>query len=297
MAFSNEFACNWLQVYENLIDHYHTAILHNNMTVEGVDAALAAGASFGGGWGELPVINWQPVHDGHGLIFTAGRRVSDTKVWIRISEMDFPNFCTNAALAPSAARQRHSDVAMTRWQVPVDDTNSIAFGWRHFNDEVDPDHIGREEDCGVDKIDFLIGQTRHRSYDEQQRVPGDYEAITSQGAGGVAIHQLEHPGRSDVGVYLCRSLLRDALRGKTGPDPTRTLSEGGGDPRARYTSDTVVEVAKLADRDADRALIQERADQVLAVMKEAEHVASAERRKHVLYRLDEIDGGLGSFDD
>jgi len=40
--FRNEFACNWLQVYENLIDHYHTAMLHNNMTVEGVDAALAA---------------------------------------------------------------------------------------------------------------------------------------------------------------------------------------------------------------------------------------------------------------
>jgi phenylpropionate dioxygenase-like ring-hydroxylating dioxygenase large terminal subunit len=297
VAFSNEFACNWLQVYENLIDHYHTAILHNNMTVEGVDAALAAGASFGGGWGELPIINWQPVHDGHGMVFTAGRRVSDTKVWIRISEMGFPNFCTNAALAPSAARQRHSNVAMTRWQVPVDDTNSIAFGWRHFNDEVDPDHLGREEDCGVDKIDFLIGQTRHRSYDEQQRVPGDYEAITSQGAGGVAIHQLEHPGRSDVGVYMCRSLLRDALRGKTGPDPTGLLSKAGGDSLARYTSDTVVEVRKLADRDADRALIQERADQVLAVMKESETVASAERRKHVLYRLDEIDGGLGPFDD
>src|SRR5256714_13361288 len=265
VPFSNEFACNWLQVYENLIDHYHSALLHNNMTVEGVDAALAAGASFGGGWGERPVITWQRVHAGHGLIFTAGRRVSDTKVWIRISEMDFPNFCTNAALAPSAARQRHSDVAMTRWQVPVDDTNSIAFGWRHFNDEVDPDHIGREEDCGVDKIDFLIGQTRHRSYDEQQRVPGDYAAITSQGAGGVALHQLEHPGKSDVGVYMCRSLLRNAVRGKAAPDPTRLRWESDlGDTLPRYTSDTVLEVPRLGDADADRQLIPETAAKVLA---------------------------------
>jgi phenylpropionate dioxygenase-like ring-hydroxylating dioxygenase large terminal subunit len=298
VAFSNEFACNWLQVYENLIDHYHTAILHNNMTVEGVDAALAAGASFGGGWGELPVINWQAAHDGNGILFTAGRRVSDTKVWVRISELSFPNFAQNAALAPSAARQRHSTVAMTRWQVPVDDTNSIAFGWRHFNDEVDPDHVGRQEDCGVDKIDFLIGQTRHRPYEEQQRVPGDYEAITTQGAGGVAIHQLEHPGRSDVGVYLCRSLLREALRGKAGPDRRRLLSDGGAsDPLGSYVSDTVVEVPRLADREADRHVIQETADKVLAIMKEAEHRPSTERRKHVLYRLDETDGGLGPFDD
>lgn len=293
VPFSNEFDCNWLQVYENLIDHYHTAILHNNMTVEGVDAALAAGASFGGGWGELPVIRWQPVHGGNGIIFTAGRRVSDTKVWIRISELDFPNYAQNAALAPSASRERHSTTAMTRWQVPVDDEHSIAFGWRHFNDEVDPDHLGREEDCGVDKIDFLIGQTRHRSYDEQQRVPGDYEAITSQGAGGVAIHQLEHPGRSDVGVYQCRQLLREALRGKAAPDPTRLLSEAStGDTIPRYASDTVLEVPRLADPVADRELLQETADKVLAIIKETELVASHARRKYVLYRLDEIDGGL-----
>ena len=293
VPFSNEFACNWLQVYENLIDHYHTAILHNNMTVEGVDAALAAGASFSGGWTELPVIHWEGTHDGNGIIFTAGRRVSDSKVWVRISELAFPNFATNASLAPSAARQRHTTIAMTRWQVPVDDQNSIAFGWRHFNDEVDPDHVGCEADCGVDKIDFLTGQTRHRSYDEQQRVPGDYEAITSQGAGGVAIHQLEHPGRSDVGVYMCRSLLRDALRGKAGPDPTYLLpGAGNGDTLPRYTSDSVLEVPRLADEDADRRLIQDTADRVLTVLKEAEPRPSAERRRHVLRRLDEIDGGL-----
>jgi hypothetical protein len=31
---------------------------------------------------------------------------------------------------------------------------------------------------------------------------------------------------------------------------------------------------------------------VLAIMKETEHVPSHARRKHVLYRLDETDGGL-----
>ena len=291
VPFSNEFECNWLQVYENLIDHYHTAILHNNMTVDGVDAALAAGASFSGGWTELPVIQWKPTHGGNGMIFTAGRRVSDTKVWIRISELGFPNFAHNASLAPSAARMRHASVAMSRWQVPVDDENSIAFGWRHFNDEVDPDHVGREEDCGVDKIDFLIGQTRHRTFDEKQRVPGDYEAITSQRS--IAVHALEHPGRSDVGVYMCRSLLRNALRGKAGTDPRLLVSDAdNGDMLPTFASDSVLEVPRLGDRDADQELIQETADKVFAVMTEAQDVPSAKRREHALRRLDEIDGGL-----
>ena len=26
----------------------------------------------------------------------------------------------------------------TRWTVPVDDTNTIMFGWRHLNDFIDP---------------------------------------------------------------------------------------------------------------------------------------------------------------
>ena len=288
VPFSNVFDCNWLQVYENLIDHYHAAILHNNMTVEGVESTLAAGASLGAAFGEMPIIDWHATHKGNGMIFTAGRRVTDDTVWVRISELSFPNWAQNASVVPSAARVRHSTVSMTRWQVPVDDEHSIAFGWRHFNDEVDPDHVGTAEDCGIDKIDFLIGQTRHRSYDEKQRIPGDYEAIVSQGP--ISIHGLEHPGKSDVGVYMCRSLLRDAIRGKTAPDPTRALVEAGAtDTLPRYTSDSVLRLSRHPDKEKDRELLRKAAHQVLAIMKESEVLPSNERRAHVLRRLDEID--------
>jgi len=132
VPFSNVFDCNWLQVYENQIDHYHTALLHNNMTVQGVDAQAASGASLQGGFGEMPIIEWHPTHAGNGMIFTAGRRLSDERVWIRISGMGLPNWMQNAAVM-AAGPQRHSGAAMSRWQVPVDDEHSIAFGWRHFN--------------------------------------------------------------------------------------------------------------------------------------------------------------------
>lgn len=290
IPFSNVFDCNWLQVYENQIDHYHTALLHNNMTVAGVDAKLADGATLQGGFGEMPIVDWHPTDDNNGMIFTAGRRLSDDEVWIRISQMGLPNWMQNAAIV-AAAPQRHSGPAMSRWQVPVDDEHSIAFGWRHFNDEVDPEHRGREEECGVDKIDFLIGQTRHRPYEETQRVPGDYEAIVSQGP--IALHGLEHPGRSDVGVYMCRSLLRDAVAGKAPPDPVRAKAEaGGGQTLPRYTSDSRLRIRRRTSREADSDVIRKAAHQVFAIMKECDELPVAQRRPHVLRRLDEIEASL-----
>ena len=290
VPFSNIFDCNWLQVYENQIDHYHTALLHNNMTVQGVDTKVAAGATLQGGFGEMPVIDWHATHDNNGLIFTAGRRLSDDKVWIRISEMGFPNWMQNASVV-TAAPQRHSGPGMSRWQVPVDDEHSIAFGWRHFNDEIDPNHNGDETACGVDKIDFLIGQTRHRTYDEMQRAPGDYEVIVSQGP--MAIHGLEHPGKSDVGVYMCRSILRDIVQGKSAPDPTRALANAGGaDTLPRYTSDTALKIPRNADKEKDREVIRKAAHQVFAIMKECYVLPLAQRKPTILRRLDELEANL-----
>ncbi|WP_339753481.1 Rieske 2Fe-2S domain-containing protein [uncultured Marinobacter sp.] len=290
VPFSNVFDCNWLQVYENQIDHYHTALLHNNMTVAGVDDSIAQGATLQGGFGELPIIDWHSTDLNNGMVFTAGRRLSDEDVWVRISQMAFPNYMQNAAIV-AAAPQRHSGPAMSRWQVPVDDEHSIAFGWRHFNDEVDPDHAGKEEECGVDSIDFLIGQTRHRSYDEMQRAPGDYEVIVSQGP--MAIHDLEHPGRSDVGVYMARSLLRDIIAGKTAPDPVRAKAEAnGGGTLPRCTSDTRLKIRRRADKEEDSAVIRKACHQVLAVMKECDEIPVDQRRAHILQRLDEIEANL-----
>lgn len=287
VPFSNVFDCNWLQVHENQIDHYHTALLHNNMTVTGVNASIADGVTLQGGFGEMPVIDWHSTHSNHGIIFTAGRRLSDETVWIRISELALPNFMQNAAIM-AAAPQRHSGPAMSRWQVPVDDTHSIAFGWRHFNEEVDPEHRGKEEECGVDKIDFLIGQTRHRSYDEMQRAPGDYEVIVSQGP--MAIHNLEHPGRSDVGVYMYRSQLRNAIAGKLPPDPVRARAEAGQEETLpRYTSDSRLKILRNANNEKDRETIRKAAHEVFAVLKECDELPHEQRRKHVLQRLDEIE--------
>lgn len=286
VPFSNIYPCNWLQVFENIMDHMHTAVLHNHMTVEGVDAETSAGVSLEG-FGDMPVMQWEATRGGNGMIFIASRRLPEDKIWVRITEMLFPNCLQIGSLVPTAARERHSTTAMTRWQVPVDDTNMIIFGWRHFNDEVDPDHLGNEADCGVDKIDFLVGQTGNRTYEAGQRAPGDWEALVSQRP--IAVHAVENPGRSDIGVYMCRKLLREGARGQLPADTTRAAAVAAGDTLPMYAQDSVLCVPKAAD---DRALMAKVGKQVLAILKEADALPSGERDAHVRRRLDDIDGGL-----
>ena len=288
VPFSNIYACNWLQVFENLIDHFHAAALHNNMTVESIDAEISEGVSLGQGFREMPVIRWEQTRNGNGMMFSAGRRLSDEKIWIRITEMKFPNFVQTASVVPSAAELRHTTVGMTRWHVPVDDHNMIIFGWRHFNEEIDPHHAGNEGECGIDKVDFLVGQTDHRSYLEGQRAPGDYEAITS--IGRIAPHSLEHPGRSDIGVYMCRNLLRALIRGETAEDKTRASSVARGDTLPIYSADSVLKIAS-SENGNDDELLRAVADKVVAIMKECDDLPSKDRKNHAKKRLNEIDGG------
>ena len=219
---SNIYPCNWLQTYENTMDHIHAAILHNNMTVESVDQAIKSGLTFSDAFtSALPILDWENTRNGHGMCFIAGRRVNDDVIWVRHSELVFPNATHVGSLFSSAHEARHTTVCMTRWHVPVDDENMIIFGWRHFNEEIDRYGDGCEEDCGYDKIDFLDGQSE-RPYEVGQRAPGDWEVINSQRT--IAVHAMENPGSSDVGVYMCRRLLRELVRAKPGPTPPDPLA-------------------------------------------------------------------------
>ena len=292
VAFSNIYPCNWLQAYENIMDHFHAAFLHSpNMTVESVDRQMASGLAFPGSFTEImPVLEWQPTHNGHGCIFVAGRRMSDDIIWTRSTAMIFPNLGQVPSLFSSAHEARYSTSCMSRWHVPVDDENCILFGWRHFNDQIDQHGDGSEEECGYDKIDFLDGQVGNRSYDEGQRAPGDWEAITNQRT--IAVHGLENPGYSDGGVYLARKLLREAARGEAPPDTSRGQSADGEQTRHSYAKDVTLRIPRRDDPDEDRELIVEIGRKVCQIIAEADAVDSKERRSYILARLDELDGGL-----
>ena len=89
--------------------------------------------------------------------------------------------------------------AATTWAVPLDDTHTMQIGFRRAPE-------GREMRPGNG-----FGQDGNRSYEERQRVPGDYDAQISI-HDGMARHGLEHLASTDRGVIMMRNLIRQGIR-------------------------------------------------------------------------------------
>lgn len=285
--------CNWLQVYENIMDHLHVGTLHdpNMMTVEGVDKTELSDMDYAApmGFTEKPALEWLPTRDGNGMCFVACRRNSDNQsVWVRIVETIFPNYLQIGCTFPSARTSRRSQTVWTRWHVPIDDENMMVFGWRHFNDEVDPLRLGREKDVGEDKLDFLGGVAGDRTYEEGQRAPGDYEALIGQRS--IAIHSLENPASSDVGVYMCRKLLRDLVRGETEPHESLKVDESGEQKLHIYTQDSVIKIP-LKPGENDLEAMRKIGRLVFKIMEDANKIPSKRREEYIRSRFDVLDGG------
>jgi len=192
-----ELPCNWVQVSENAADPIHNAFLH----------VIVSGAQFAPTFAIMPALEF--IESPLGFICSAVRKVNDT-VFIRASDMIMPNVAQFIGGMNFIENEEfHIAAFLTRWAVPVDDTNSLYIGFTGFNSATNAEGRLKEETIGVGKLN-LIGQTADRPYVERQREPGDYDAITSQGP--VANRQAEHLGTTDRGVVLFRRLLARGIK-------------------------------------------------------------------------------------
>src|SRR6516164_2062210 len=154
------------------------------------------------------------------MIYVATRRVGN-HVWARMVEGILPNLQQVAPLTETG-REEHSfsGPMMTRWLVPIDDTNTMFIELRHLSEtEENPT-------WWVDREQMMPGQIAADTYEEGQRHPGDYEAQVSQRP--IAIHGLDHEG-------LCR-------------DP--------GAVTATYCNNTVVRLPAGATEAADKKMMR-----------------------------------------
>ena len=232
--FSLSMPANWLQVYENTQDPIHVLHLH----------ALSSGIQFGAASGVEQLIDYRdsPL----GMINVQTRRVGD-HLWTRTTDSILPNCNQTGAIWEEAESSKiFQRVSMLRWMVPIDNTNTMTIGWRYFNNRLDPRGQDDPSIVGKETIDF-IGQTGGRSYEEQQRQPGDYEVQVSQRP--IAIHALENRVTSDRGVTRLRRLLRERVRAhaETGDAPEPQLNEV--DTVSTFCQDTVYNVKPAADED------------------------------------------------
>ena len=260
--------CNWQQVSENSMDPFHVPFLHTRV----------AGPQFSEIFAELPLIEYHETK--YGFFYTNARRVGDY-IWVRMHDHMLPNFSQNGAIFENVGRVRYfGRPGLTRWVVPLDDTNTAVIAWRHYNDRDDPDRLGRPEDVGVGKTDFY-GQSGERPYEERQDRPGDYEAWCSLGP--ITSHAREHLATTDRGVALLRRrLAREIENLQKGVEPERPApNETGAIPTVG--GDTILRIPRQEGDDAQ--LVGEVSRKIAAAYVETESLADGERRTAIAQRL------------
>jgi phenylpropionate dioxygenase-like ring-hydroxylating dioxygenase large terminal subunit len=233
------YPCNWLQILENAMDPVHTAFLHT----------IVSGAVFTDEFGVLPELEF--VETPVGMIYIATRRVGDN-IWARMVENVLPNLQQVAPIWETGHKEHpFSGPMMSRWIVPLDDTNTMLIEFRHVSETegiVTPD-------WWADRSIMLPGQLGAETYEESQRRPGDFEAQVSQRP--VAVHGLEHLGTTDRGITLFRNQIRRGIRAvKAGADPVGLLRDGGA-VIPTYCNDTVVRVPPAKTAELDKKLLRE----------------------------------------
>jgi hypothetical protein len=153
---------------------------------------------------------------------------------------------------------------MTAWTVPVDDTHTMAYQFRHARENTDQRSSGRA---------LRTSQSLNRTYEDRQRQPGDYEAQESQRP--IAVHALEHLAATDRGVTLVRKLLREGIRAlKKGEDPKRAIASGG-NTISTYCRNTVLRIPPAESPEADRELLRNTGRRVAAAVLSGQPVSTA----------------------
>ena len=289
IPFTNVFECNWLQVIENIADQIHTAALHQPRTL--YDRDLPEGVNFDEftlpSFGPIPELSYHAVRNQTAMAFVAGRRMSRELVWWRINECILPNLSHHAYLFEGGTERRlFHRVHMVRWYVPVDNFNSIIFGWRMFGPEIDPLNMGDRAKVGPDSMDFLGGQVGGRSYEDAQKLPGDYEAIVGQGR--IASHADENPLSGDVGVYLFRKILRAAISKENAAADPGVMHKKPEHYFKSYTQNSILRIPQRDTQDLDRALIRSINGQIIALM-DRSALQGEGRVQHVVDGLLEIE--------
>jgi nitrite reductase/ring-hydroxylating ferredoxin subunit len=261
------FQCNWIQVLDAIVDPVHTAFLHQSQFSDGF-----------GMMGELEFYHRDELR----FLGTATRRVGEN-IWVRVNELILPNFTqSGAAFATDGTKERYfGRSAFTRWVVPVDDEQCIAYAWGNFGERGDPMEWNTEE--GMQLIEQ--GELINRSYEEKQRSPGDVEAV--EGMGKISDHEREVLVSGDRGVSMYRNQMRkfcrDLKHGERPPQPA-DLSDS---VIPTYGSDTVLKIPMDADID-DSIILRETNQQVMDILFEGDALESAARDQAIIEKLEEI---------
>jgi hypothetical protein len=168
----------------------------------------------------------------------------DDKIWVRSTDILLPNIHSITSVFEGGEELKEAAPPwLTIWTVPEDDHSSHQFMLVHVGaDDNTPTEVRNRP--------MQWGQTPHRPYVDRQRIPGDYDAMTSQGT--IPQHSLENLGTLDQGVVMFRRILREGIRAvAAGKDPHGLYRTT--EVLATYGSDLVVPLSAMAGNPDDSA--------------------------------------------
>jgi len=181
---------SWTHMNDNVLDPFHVQVLHSTFST----------VQFAPQFAVMPRVDFFETENG--ACYSAIRRLDDGREVERVSSWLMPNVMS----VPDVTLKAGPSTGIS-WLVPVDDSHYIqamvsrvprTAGFRHM---------------------LYNGKTwGQMSADEHQRIPGDFEAQSSQGP--VTLHSEEHLVSSDRGVMLQRRMLLQQME----------VVAGGGDP-------------------------------------------------------------------
>jgi nitrite reductase/ring-hydroxylating ferredoxin subunit len=199
-------ACNWLQVFENVMDPYHVFVLHSTFSVQQFSDAMAV----------LPTVDWAATDTG---VLTYQDRVLDGgDVYRRITECFLPNARIVPNVGAGAPGEGYRAGGHLGFVVPIDDTTTTMYSLLR---------------CQTDEHGEAVFPPRAtwngRAWDdlseaERQAMPGDHESQVGQGP--VTIHATENLGHTDRGVQMVRRRLEEMLRAMEAGEPIGALASG-----------------------------------------------------------------------
>lgn len=196
--------CNWLQIFENVMDPFHVFVLHNTFSGEQFSPALNV----------RPKVSWEATE--RGMCSIQDRELGEGRIYRRVTEVLLPN----VRIAPSVGAGQDEGFERARhigWVLPIDDTHTRMYSLLRV-----PLRDGQP---------VLPPRARHGgklwaelTEEEHHRMPGDAEAMVSQGP--IAIRAREHLACSDKGVIMLRRMLRREIGAvRRGEDPAGIMRD------------------------------------------------------------------------
>ena len=233
-AFKGLIDCNWLQSLEVGIDPAHTSFLHRFFHDE--DPALGYGKLFRDTSidSEIPMTRLMREHPrpqieieptDFGMRVVTLRKIDDTNTHVRVTNLVLPH----AFVIPMS-----SEMTITQWHVPIDDTRHYWYAiFTSFGAPVDKNEMRRQRLELYQLPDYVPRKNKSNDYgfDPHEQAHATFTGMgvdinvhdqwACESMGPIADRTREHLGQSDKAISAYRRLLRGAIEqaGQGGTPP------------------------------------------------------------------------------